>query len=261
MINLDSSKLINGVYYLSTQDNQPFNESLYISLRKKEGRLYSDEEVKYLPKVKSVHPLKKEWEIRSRTLQNLIKYFSNYEGLNILEIGCGNGWLSNGISVKTNNFLVGMDLNQIELTQAARVFNHNKNLKFVYGNIFENIFRDQIFDCLIFASSIQYFPDLRKLINRVFTVLKPNGEIHIVDSNFYHEKDLGEAKQRTENYYNKSGFPEMCTQYYHHRWNDLNKFDYKISGSHQKLFDKIKNFIPGTKSFSFPWVVIKNSGL
>ena len=45
-------------------------EKLYISLRKKEGRIfYNEEEIVKLPVIFSSHPLYKEWKIRKRFQQ------------------------------------------------------------------------------------------------------------------------------------------------------------------------------------------------
>src|SRR4051794_33766657 len=98
-------------------------EADYLSLRKKEGRLYTDEEVARLPHVVKNASLKKEWAIRSASCQRLIKYLAGKKTkLSILEIGCGNGWLSNQLAAVTKTQVLGLDVNQTELAQAQRVF-------------------------------------------------------------------------------------------------------------------------------------------
>ena len=42
-------------------------EKLYIRLRQKEGRIYTDEEVAHLPSIPQHHPHYKEWQIREES--------------------------------------------------------------------------------------------------------------------------------------------------------------------------------------------------
>lgn len=251
MIELNSEKIIDGVYYLSSPGKQEFNESSYIKLREKEGRIYSDEELRLLPEISASHKLKDEWNVRKKTMKKLVNYFRDKENKNILEVGSGNGWLSNAIASGTNNFLVALDVNQAELKQGAIVFKDNAKLKFVYGNIYENIFPSNSFDAIIFPASIQYFKNPGEIIERVFYFLKPNGEIHIVDSNFYPVNEIGSARLRSEKYYEGIGFREMSEFYFHHSWKDLGRFNYRVTNKFSIRISKIK------KEICFPWIIIR----
>src|SRR5215218_10047902 len=104
-------------------------EQAYISLRGKEGRIYSDEQVSELPQVTDDHLYKKEWDVRKASCKRLIEYLQKKEGpLKILEIGCGNGWLANQLATLEGASVKGVDINWIELDQAARVFADVKTL-------------------------------------------------------------------------------------------------------------------------------------
>jgi len=82
---------------------------------------------------------------------------------------------------------------------------------------------------IILNSSIQYFPDLNTLIDRLLSLLKPNGEIHIMDSPLYKSvSEYRKAKGRSEAYYSMLGFIEMGEHYFHHTINDLDKYNYKL---------------------------------
>ena len=83
-------------------------------------------------------------------------------------------------------------------------------------------------------------------------MLKPGGEIHIIDSHFYPLADLSEAKHRSVLYYESAGFPEMATYYFHHSLDDLQDFNYSILYDPKNLFHK---FSP-TKN-PFYWICIK----
>lgn len=253
MIKLDKEYFLDGIYYLSLPEKQTFDEGEYLRLRQKEGRIYTDAEVAMLPKVGYFNKLKHEWKVREKTLKKLLKYFSDKKENNILEVGCGNGWLSNALSEKTQNYFFALDLNQHELKQGARIFNENKRLKFVYGNVYENIFSREVFDFIIFPSSIQYFDNIKRLIERIFYFLKPEGEVHIIDSNLYSDHQVNMAELRSENYFNSLGFPKMINSYHHHKLTDLDKFNYKTKNKFSLSFSRINSQI------IFPWIVIKRN--
>jgi hypothetical protein len=67
-------------------------EKLYITLREKENRLYTDDQVKQLPLIPSSHVHSAEWVIRKRSTARLLNYLRKRRiQLSILEAGCGNG--------------------------------------------------------------------------------------------------------------------------------------------------------------------------
>lgn len=237
---------------------------LYLKVREKEGRLYSDDVVAKLPLFVKHHVLSNEWQARFSSAERLRKYLSQKNtSLKILDLGCGNGWLPNFLS-QDNHTIIGCDQNKIELKQAARVFLSSAvdgrssagKLSFLETDIFFAPFSKKSFDIILIASAVQYFPDLTKLLNTLFHYLKPNGEIHIVDSAFYANDEIQPAIRRSEEYYSSLGFPEMSKYYFHHRMSTLQKFSAKWlyrPNSYmlriQKMFGKINS--------PFPWIVIK----
>ena len=236
---------------------------LYLKVREKEGRLYSDDVVTKLPAFHKNHSLSNEWQVRSHSAVRLRKYLSSKNtSLKILDLGCGNGWLSNSLS-QDNHIVLGVDQNKIELKQAARVFlssaedgGTSRELSFLETDIFSAPFPKESFDVILLASAIQYFPNLLDLIKTLFYYLKPHGEIHIMDTPFYSETEFEDAVRRSEKYYSSLGFSEMSQYYFHHRIKDLEKFSVKwlyrpnlFLLRFQKMFGKIGS--------PFPWVVIK----
>jgi len=248
---LDKTKLRNDVYYLSEADNT--FESDYIAVRKKENRIYSDEEVKLLPNTSNDNPHKNEWKLRSKSMGRFISYVQKpNDKLNLLDIGCGNGWFSANIARQTPLNVYALDINKTELEQAARVFELN-NLKFICGNIFDNIFEESTFDIITLNSSIQYFDNLNTLIERLFFYLKDKGGIHIIDSPVYNLNELTGAKERTARHYISLGFPEMTKLYYHHVFEELEIFNYNILFKPKSILVRIKRFL-GMNDSPFPWI-------
>jgi SAM-dependent methyltransferase len=145
--------------------------------------LYTDKEVAHLPRLTSAHPRHREWRCRRTSADRLIRYLSDHKrSAGILEIGCGNGWLSNRLAEVPGSRVIGLDPNLGELRQAARVFSHQQNLKFIYGEFYSDVLQDLSFDIIIVAAAIQYFARPAQLLADALSYLRPHGELHILDS-------------------------------------------------------------------------------
>ncbi len=248
-----------NVFYFSDPNMITKKEILYRSIRKIEGRTYTDNEVKLLPIIRKNHPLYIEWKIRANSIYKVLSYLKSSDNSTILDLGCGNGWASNFIANNLNCKLFGIDLYKIELEQGARVFNKTKNLIFIYGDLIGNIFPNQVFDKMLLGSSIQYFPSFIVIIEIMLKYLKPNGEIQVFDSPFYEDDDVITAKKRTQVYYKKLGVPEMSNYYFHHSYSSLKEFNSEILYRPQKR--KIFHKILRSKRYEspFPWIKIKKN--
>ncbi|WP_430410381.1 class I SAM-dependent methyltransferase [Kordia sp.] len=237
-----------NVYYL-TPENPEFS-TYYLAVREKEQRILTDYDVRQLPYIK-----RDEWEYREKSTERFIQYVSDKNtSLDILEIGCGNGWFSNKIAeISKENNVIGLDVNRDELEQAARIFRAN-NLRFVYADIFEvsNMFEGK-FDIVTLNGAVQYFEDFKALMMLLESFLKPKGEIHIIDSPFYKTSEITAAKDRTKTYYTEIGVPKMAENYFHHNEKLVTNFDtlYKYK---QNIIHKIL----GKKDSPFSWYVFKN---
>ncbi|MCH7770747.1 MAG: class I SAM-dependent methyltransferase [Bacteroidetes bacterium] len=253
MINLNKYRFENGIYIVSKFDKE--FEKLYLKIRESEKRIYSDLEVSKLPSISPGSPHFREWKLRKRSLQRFTNYIQKYnDKLNLLDVGSGNGWFSANIANRSSIDIYALDVNKFELEQAARVFNF-KNIFFIYGNIFDNIFEEHSYDIITLNSSIQYFDDLDKLIKRLFYFLTDKGEIHILDSPIYNRNELADAKERTARYYISTGFPEMANYYYHHAFDELKDFNYKILYDPKAVQNNLKKIF-GFRHSPFPWIRI-----
>jgi SAM-dependent methyltransferase len=203
--------------FWSTQSMSAVNASsdIYLRVREKEGRLYSDEIVKQLPAISDAHPLSGEWRVRAASSRRLAAYLGRHKSKVILELGCGNGWLANIMASAAGASVVGFDRANVELCQARRVFAH-RELSWIAGDIFCGPFAERSFDVVVIASAIQYFSDVPHLIQALVPILRERGEIHILDSPLYAEEHVPAARERSRRYYEQLGFPEMAAHYYHH---------------------------------------------
>lgn len=246
---LDFSRITQqeNVYYLTPEDAS-FSK-YYLAVREKENRILTDAEVRKLPYID-----RDEWPYRIKSTERFLAYVAEEnDPMEILTIGCGNGWFSNKIAeVDTKHEVIGLDVNREELEQASRVFK-KKNLHFVYADIFKvSEYFQRKFDIITLNGAVQYFEDFEGLISLLTTFLAIDGEIHIIDSPFYTTAEIPAAKERTKAYYTELGVPEMAAHYHAHHKNFVKNFDilytYKRNIIHKIL---------GKKDSPFSWYVLK----
>ena len=228
-------------------------ETIYVQLRQKESRIYTDDEVAQLPFISPTHVHYKEWLLRKESSRKLVDHLKKKKkALDMLEIGCGNGWLSGKLATISGSRVIGTDINFPEIQQAASVFQNVPNLHFMYADAEQGVFKEKKFDTIVFAASIQYFESLSETITGTLKLLKPGGEIHIIDSPFYSPAELKAARLRTTHYYESVGFPEMADCYFHHCYHDLENYNYSILYDPKAMLNKfLRNKNP------FPWISIQ----
>lgn len=231
---------------------QPGFEDLYLTVRQKEGRFYTDEQVSQLPDIEEIHPYFHEWQMRARSSRRLINYLQQKnKPLSILEIGCGNGWLSAKMAGLDGALVTGLDANKPEIEQARRVFK-NSSVRFIYNTFYMESFGKFVkFDVIVFAASFQYFPSAKAIIDDAKQLLNPGGEIHIIDTHFYDTEEAKLSASRSKNYYATMGVAEMAGHYFHHSLKCLDGFAHKIMFNPNNIINRI------TKKDVFYWIRIK----
>lgn len=245
---LDFSRITQqqGVYYLTPED-AGFSKH-YLAVREKEDRILTDSDVRKLPYLQ-----RDEWPYRVKSTERFLAHVAEEnDPMEILTIGCGNGWFSNKIAeVDPKHTVIGLDVNREELEQAARIFK-KKNLKFVYADIFKvSQYFHRKFDIITLNGSVQYFEDLEGLVSLLASFLALGGEIHIIDSPFYTTAEIPAAKERTKAYYEDLGVPEMTAHYHHHHEELVKNFDIWYTYK-RNIFHKIL----GKKDSPFSWYVL-----
>jgi ubiquinone/menaquinone biosynthesis C-methylase UbiE len=242
-----------GVIKISEVDD--VFENLYLKVRKKEKRIYSDDEIKLLPYASELNPHKDEWALRTKSYLRFREYLSHKTSkLNILDLGCGNGWFTGQLSKDFNHNYFGVDINLNELEQAARVFN-NDNTRFIYADIFSTSLPANTFDVVIINSALQYFQNISVLMKELFYISKPYADIHIIDTPFYKQQELMHAKARTLRHYQSLGFTEMAKNYYHHSIDEIKYLRHSYLYNPNSVKNKLTNLF-FEKDSPFPWILV-----
>ncbi|MVM30915.1 methyltransferase domain-containing protein [Spirosoma sp. HMF4905] len=250
---LEQMPTASGVWLLSTYVPDHTHEEVYLQVRTKENRVLSDELVRQLPDLPKGAPHYAEWQLRKQTAERFCTDLAQVKKpLQILDLGCGNGWFSAKLAKISQVRVVGLDLNLPELQQAHRLFSQ-ENLLFCYGDILTVLFQPQSFDKVVLNAAIQYFHPIDQLIEALFRLLMPGGEIHILDSPFYEIDEVENARQRTADYYQQLGYPAMARFYFHHTFQRIAPYSPVYKNKNESFWKRLftKNQNP------FPWIIIK----
>jgi ubiquinone/menaquinone biosynthesis C-methylase UbiE len=209
--------------YLSSPAKYAEKERLYLEVRSREGRVLTDEALRQLPEVRTPATWAREWRWRKRSFERFDAYLNRHypnRRVRVLDLGCGNGWMSNLLAANPLRSVMALDLNETELLQGCRVFLRD-NLQFVYGNVLSGALPEKSFEIIVLAASVQYFPHLQELLPALRRLLAENGTIHFLDSHFYLSEAAKQAAQHRSNaYYERLGVPEMGKFYHHHSWSE-----------------------------------------
>lgn len=110
---------------------------------------------------------------------------NNLYGKTLLEIGCGDGGMTEYFSQKYEN-VVAMDVSEISLASLRE--RGIKNVTIVKGLI-ETYVPEVKFDCIVMSEVIEHLRDPMDLINQVYSWLAPSGRLLITTPNGYWESD------------------------------------------------------------------------
>lgn len=221
----------------------------YLRVREREGRILPDQVVADLPIVPDDHPHVAEWRLRADSAERLIRYLRELgRALKIVELGCGNGWLSSQLARLEGSSVVGVDNNALEIEQARRVFGRQDNLTFARADMVEDELPIDRPDIVVMAAALQYVSAPGQFLVRIARAMAPHGELHVLDTRIYESVDVPAARERSRNYYESVGVPQMASHYHHHDWAGLGPLPFDV------LYrpDEAAALEPGRSPF--PWL-------
>lgn len=111
------------------------------------------------------------------------------DGLRVLDIGCGTGAITRDIAnhIAPNGFVVGIDNTEQFINEGKEMFVETKNLELVHADILDFQTTEK-FDLIISARTLQWISTLEEVVDKIKSLLKPSGQISILDYN--HEEIL-----------------------------------------------------------------------
>lgn len=228
----------------------------YTALRQREGRVYPDAVLRKLPDIDSNHPLAREWRQRKASLVRLMGYLRGLDQpLRILDLGCGIGWMSHHLSRLPDSEIIGVERIASEMDQAREIFSDRDNLLFREADVFHDELGQ--FDVIVMGASVQYFPALTALVERLTDLLNPGGEIHILDTPFYKRDQVEKAKMRSQTYYRKMGYGELAGHYHHHAREEMEELGGESLYDPGTLWHRMTRRLLGQVDSPFPWYRIR----
>ena len=128
---------------------------------------------------KSAYPSTTLWDdVRGEELNKLyMDMISPTDGKQILELGCGVGGSAPFIS--TCGGFIGTDLSTEAIKTARREFGNRPEFSFVVMDAQDLKFPDCTFDLVAAREVIAHVPDVKRMLQESFRVLKPGGNIAI----------------------------------------------------------------------------------
>ena len=224
----DKKKAFPKVIHFSCINNEL--EKNFEKFQKAEKKQYTDYELSILPNIDEYMLHQKEWKIVHETSNRFLDYLdSKKTNLQILHVGCGNGWFTNQLGTNSNYRVTAINAVSFPLNQAARVFPKN-NICFVLADIFEIDFQFQFqFDIIVLQNSVQYYPKINILLDKLKSFLKPAGEIHIFDCPIYNKFDLNKEEKKYVAYLKKISCLEMARYTFFHSDEKFRDFEVKYN--------------------------------
>ncbi len=106
---------------------------------------------------------------------------------NVLDVGCGSGWLSRRIAEKVpQGRVVGMDVSDQMVRVARRTSGEHHNVLYVTGEVGEIPWETNFFTQAISVESAYYWPDPAAGLQEIFRVLRPGGKFWML-INYYRD--------------------------------------------------------------------------
>ncbi|MBD2034920.1 class I SAM-dependent methyltransferase [Leptolyngbya sp. FACHB-321] len=122
----------------------------------------------------------------SRYLFNTLSFLKDWVAIvpesTVLDIGCGTGEFERLVlSEQPEHTMVGVDLSEGMLEMAQQKCRDYPHVSFQKASVVALPFVDRSFDVIVSASAFHYFDDPIAALKEMQRLLKPNGEIVILD--------------------------------------------------------------------------------
>jgi SAM-dependent methyltransferase len=204
-----SFRQVNGIWrFLLPEREAHFARFIqeYETIRRLEGRQSDDPNYyRSLPFKDVTGRFSADWKIRAashRLLEGLVS-----PGMNVIDLGAGNGWLSNRLVER------GCEVHAVDLLLNAEdglgAWIHYENPFMPVQAEFVHLpFADGYASLVIFNASFHYSEDYENVLRESLRILKSDGRIILMDSPVYRHAESGEimVAEREANFLSRYGF-------------------------------------------------------
>lgn len=146
-------------------------------------------------------PFAREWGVRARTFERFVAEVIEPreraglgEGLRILDLGAGNGWLSLRL-VRRGHRAVALDLRTDGVdglgAAGAAAQRLERPLARVAGSFEAIPLPSGRFDVVVYNAALHYAVDLERALSEAVRVARPGAQVAILDSPFYPSEEAG----------------------------------------------------------------------
>ena len=159
----------------------------------------------------------------SQHLQKILSFISVKDGMKILDLGSGSGYLSFPIAQENPGCkVIGLDIveNALNANRTKAQSLGIKNLSFVSYDGMDFPFEPSTFDLVVTRYSLHHFPDINHSIKEVARVLKEGGRLFIsdpcpneCDKDRFVDDYMRLKKDGHIKFYTKDEWKSICKQY------------------------------------------------
>jgi ubiquinone/menaquinone biosynthesis C-methylase UbiE len=190
----------------------------YEIIRQAEGR--GSEEAAYylaLPFADLSGKRREEWRIRAQSFKTLLAHvvepLQGERPMRILDLGAGNGWLSNRLSLRGNR-LVAVDLGVSALDGLGAHIHYDHPFLLLQAEFDRLPLAGRQFDLAVFNSSFHYSSHYETTLGEAARMVKVGGKVVIVDTPVYHDGNSGEqmVRERQDQFRKRYGFPSSALE-------------------------------------------------
>lgn len=105
-------------------------------------------------------------------------------GMRVLDVGCGTGAISKGIAelVGTSGHVTGMDHTEAFISSGKETYNSISNLELIHADLF-TFEPEEKYDLIVSARVLQWLSNPKEALQKLKSLLKPGGQVSILDYN------------------------------------------------------------------------------